>query len=164
MALNKKWIKVFLACQAEMGYQIAIKGNLIRNLVSFSHNAMYIEDCESIIERIITLMKARRLLIKLRKDIKGAIATLDITKRQILYLRHKESLDYLEIATRLGLKLRSVFYQYNKAVECILKRFIQQGYTDKELISALEGDPLILDGFCKNELRERRTNSVRCCT
>lgn len=164
MALNKKWIKVFLACQSEMGYQIKIKSNLIRNLVSFSHNAMHIEDCESIIERILILMRARELLIKLQADIKESIKALDTTKRRILYLRHKESLDYLDIAACLGLKLRSVFYQYNKAVEGILKRFIKKGYTDNQLIEALQGDPLILDGFCKNELRERRANSVRCCT
>ncbi|GEM_PF-4716203 len=164
MALNKRWIKVFLACQSELGYQIKVKRNLIHTLVGFNHNAMHIEDCECLFERIRKLIKAEKLLIKLQEDLRRAIASLDETKKKILHLRHKEYLDYQDIALRSGLKIRSVFYQYNKAVERILSKFIERGYTDKDLIEGLEGDPLIIDGFCKNELRERRTSSVRCCT
>ncbi len=164
MALHKRWIKVLLACQSELGYQIKVKRNLIRSLVGFEHNAMHIEDCECLIERILILMRAERLLVRLQKDLLSAIDTLDETKKKILRLRHKEYLEYQDIALRSGLKVRSVFYQYNKAVELILRKFTERGYTDTELLEGLQGDSLIIDGFCKNEVRERRVKSVRCGT
>jgi hypothetical protein len=44
-----------------------------------------------------------------------------------------------------------VFYQYDKAVTSISKRLERLGYTDNGLIEALQGDPLIIEGFCINE-------------
>ncbi|MGI6213423.1 MAG: hypothetical protein ACOYIQ_02580 [Christensenellales bacterium] len=149
--LNKKWTKVFLTCLGDMGYQINVKKNLITVLTSYNHNITHIEDCESLLNRIRALRRAQETLAGIKLDLTRAYSALDEKKRRILYLRHKKHYEYQVIAECTGLKLRSVFYQYDKAVTSISKRLERLGYTDNGLIEALQGDPLIIEGFCINE-------------
>ena len=130
----------------------------MKTLLSFDHNASFVEDCESLFIKVNSLIIASDILAGIKDDMFRSFCKLDYTKRRILFLRHKKNMEYNDIANEVGIKVRAVFYQYNKAVDLITAYLDTTGYTDRFLINVLNDDALIVDEFRRNEIREKRAS------
>lgn len=156
--MDRKWVKVFLSSLDKMSFQVGVKRNLMKTFLSFEHNASYIEDAEQMFFKIQRLIEASNMLLEIKEDMNISFSKLDDTKRRILFLRHRKNMEYNDIAKDVGIKIRSVFYQYNKAVDIILKNLVNIGYTDKLLLDYLNDDSLMIDEFRRNDIREKKAS------
>ena len=104
--MDRRWVKVFLSSLGKIKYQVGVKKNLVKTLLSFEHNASFVEDCECLFRKVNNLIVVSDILSNIKDDMNKSFCKLDYTKKRILFLRHKKNMEYNDIANEVGIKVR----------------------------------------------------------